>query len=227
MSFLLYGFYTFLNLALLVWGVLEWNKHHRISSLLITAVTFGLVYDNLILTLGAFMEAGATLYVLSLPRFYLHQIVLPWIIWASFLQIRAMGFDWAQSRLAATAVLSLTMVIILLGVLTRIVPMDLQPIQMGGVNRYMDEAAAGPPIVSIVSIGFAGVMGVLLWRNQGWPWVFLSALLVFITEGIPIELVRRVLGSGAEVLFIAAMLLTETRSLRSNTDRSRSIQPDS
>ena len=68
----------------------------------------------------------------------------------------------------------------------------------------MDEGASGPPIVSIVSIGFAGAMGLLLWIKNRWPWVFITALLVFIFEGIPIELVKRVAGSGAEVLFIMA-----------------------
>lgn len=211
MSFLLYGFYTLLNLALLVWAISLWRKTRQLSSLLIAAVTFGLVYDNLILTVGGFLEAGALLYNLSLPRFYLHQLVLPWIIWASFLQVRTVGQRWAQREVAGRAVLTLTLLVLLMGVLTRIVPMNLQIVELGGVHRYMDEAAAGPPIVSIVSIGFAGVLGALLWRSHGWPWVFLTALLVFIAEGVPIELVRRVIGSGAEVLFIAAMLFTERR----------------
>jgi hypothetical protein len=87
--------------------------------------------------------------------------------------------------------------------------MDLQLVEMGGILRYVDEGASGPPIVSIVSIGFAGVIGLLFWRRDRWPWVFLTALLVFIGEGIPVEVVRRVLGSGAEVLFMYALVRTE------------------
>jgi len=34
-------------------------------------------------------------------------------------------------------------------------------------------------------------------------------VLVFIGEGVPVEIVRRIVGSGAEVLFIIAMLMTE------------------
>ena len=209
MSYLLYTFYLILNVALLLWGISMWSKRRRTSALLIAAVTFGLVYDNLILALGVILKPGPLFYALSLPRFYLHQLVLPWIIWASFLQARSLGIKWTRKRWVGTAVLSLTVAVVLLGVLTRIVPMDLQIVEMGGLIRYVDEGAIGSPIVSIVSIGFAGVMGWFLWSKHQWPWVLITALLVFIGEGIPVELVRRVIGSGAEVLFIAALLQTE------------------
>jgi hypothetical protein len=80
---------------------------------------------------------------------------------------------------------------------------------MDGVLRYVATNVSGPPIVSIVSIGFAGVMGIFLWRHAGWPWLTITALLVFIGEGIPSEAIRRVLGSGAEVLFMLVVFLRE------------------
>lgn len=209
MSFVFYLIYTVMNLGLLIGAIRTWSHDKRVSPLLIAAVTFGLVYDNLVLALGAFLDPGPMLRALSLPRFYLHQLVLPWIIWASFLQARSLGVSWTHKRWIAPAVLSFTFAVVLMGILTRIVPMDLQIAEMGGINRYVDEGAVGPPIVSILSIGFAGVMGWMFWRKKQWPWVLITAVLVFIGEGIPVELVRRVLGSGAEVLFIAAMLRTE------------------
>jgi hypothetical protein len=67
----------------------------------------------------------------------------------------------------------------------------------------------GPPLVSILSIGFVGVVGLLLWRRNGWPWEFLATVLVFLGEGIPVEWVRRGLGSALELLFLAIMLATD------------------
>jgi hypothetical protein len=209
MSVIVYGLYTSLNLVLFIYGLILWQRDHRMGTFLIAVVTFGLVYDNTILMLGVVLEGGPLLYTLSLPRFYLHQLALPWIIWASYLQVRSLGHDWDQRVLVSRAVLSLTILTLLLGVLSRLVPMDLQLVEMGGLRRYMDKGASGPPIVSVVSIGFAGVMGIQLWRRNGWPWVLLSAILVFISEGFPSELIRRVIGSGAEVLFIVALLRTE------------------
>lgn len=211
MSGTLYIFYTLANLTLLIWGLTLWRRYRLASTLLIAAVIFGLVYDNLILAVGTQMDAGATLYALSVPRFWLHQLVLPWLILAAFDQARRAGIAWAQrpqSRMVAVAVSALVMVA---GVLTRIVGVSWEPAVMDGVTRYVAVGVAGPPLVSIVSIGFGTVVGFFLWRKLGWPWIALTGVLVFIGEGIPVEAVKRVLGSGAEVLFMAAMLALDRR----------------
>lgn len=209
MSVLLYPSYTILHLALLAWGLESWRRTRRIGTLIIVAVTFGLVYDNLVLAIGATLGEGKLLFGLSVPRFVLHQLVLPWIIYAAFEQVRLAGHPWAQGRRARWVIVFLVLVVMALGVLTRILPMDLHPVEMDGVVRYVDEGTVGPPIVSIVSIGFAGVTGFFLWRKNGWVWVLLTAVLVFIGEGLPMEGLRRLVGSGVEGLFIVAMLMTE------------------
>jgi hypothetical protein len=94
-------------------------------------------------------------------------------------------------------------------VLTRLVGLELEAEVMDGVTRYAAVATVGPPLVSILSIGFVGAVGFLLWRRNGWPWEFWAAVLVFVGEGVPIEWVRRGLGSGFEVLFLAVMLATD------------------
>jgi hypothetical protein len=221
MSIILYSVYTVFNLALLVWALSVWRRTRRAGTLMIAAVTFGLTYDNLILTLGRVLEGGSLLYWLSIPRFVLHQIILPWLIWAVFDEVRVAGHPWAQGIVAKRVIAGLCLVVLLLGILTGIVPMDLQLVEMDGIQRYMNKGTVGPPIVSILSIGFAGVMGILLWKKNHWPWVFLTAAMVFILEGIPVEFVRRVAGSGAEVLFIIALLITEQRveTLQSPSER--------
>ena len=166
MSTMLHPMYTLVNLALLVWGLLVWRRTRRFSTFVIVAVTFGLVYDNGILAIGNLLGRGRLLHGLSVPRFVLHQLMLPWVIWTAFQQVRRVGHPWAQGRTPGRLITLLCVVVVILGVLTRIVPMDLQLVQMDGVNRYVDEGTVGPPIVSIVSVGFAGVMGVFLWRKN-------------------------------------------------------------
>ena len=152
------------------------------------------------------MTAGPMLYALSVPRFILHQLVLPWLILAAFDQARRAGIGWAQGPRSRTVAIVASALVMVAGVLTRIVGVSWDPAVMDGVTRYVAVGVAGPPLVSIVSIGFGTVVGFFLWRKLGWPWIALAGVLVFIGEGIPIEAVKRVLGSGAEVLFMAAML---------------------
>jgi hypothetical protein len=210
-SGLLYVFYTAANLALLFWGLSLWRRYRLVSTLLIAAVIFGLVYDNLILSAGVRMQAGPLLYGLSLPRFILHQLILPWLILAAFDQARRAGIGWATGSRGRTVAIVAAAAVMVAGVLTRIVGVTWEPALMDGVTRYVAVGVAGPPLVSIVSIGFATVVGFFLWRKLGWPWIALAGVLVFIGEGIPVEAVKRVLGSGAEVLFMAAMLQLDRR----------------
>lgn len=207
MSAILYPLYTFLHVALLIWGIVLWRRTRQLSTFIITLVSLGLVYDNLILSIGIWLESGKLLYFLSLPRFVLHQLVLPWLMYTAFIQTHRTGRQWPKHM--TRWVFVLVIIITVLGILTRVVPMNLVATKMDGVTRYLNKGTVGPPLVSIVSIGFTAVMGFLLWRKNRWPWVFLTAVMVFVGEGIPVEMVRRVVGSGAEVLFIVAILVTE------------------
>ena len=218
MSTILYPFYTLAHLIVAGWGIAVWRLTRRLGTILIILVGLGVVYDNLILSLGNSLGAGPLLLGLSVPRFVLHQLILPWLIVAAFEQAKAAGHKWANHRASGWIILALTLVVMAAGILTRLIPLNLEPEVMDGVTRYVAVATKGPPLVSILSIGFVGIVGLLLWRRNGWPWEFLAAVLVFIAEGVPIEWVRRSLGSGFEVLFLAAMLATD-RWLALNQDR--------
>ena len=209
MSTILYPLYTLAHLVVAGWGLSVWRLSRRIGTLLIILVGLGVAYDNLILSLGNSLGAGPLLLGLSVPRFVLHQLILPWLIVAAFQQAKVAGQRWANHRASGWIILALTLAVMIAGILTRLVPLNLEPAVMDGVTRYVAVGTKGPPLVSILSIGFVGFVGLLLWRRNGWRWEFLAAVLVFIGEGIPVEWVRRILGSGFEVLFLIAMLTTD------------------
>ena len=209
MSILLYSVYTLANLALVIWGITVWQQTRRTGTLLIVLVALGVAYDNLILSLGNALGAGSLLHGLSIPRYVLHQLALPWLIYAGFEQARVAGHSWANHRSSKWVILALTLLVLAAGVLTRLVGLELDAEVMDGVTRYVAVGTVGPPLVSILSIGFVGAVGLLLWRRNGWPWEFWAAVLVFVGEGVPVEWVRRGLGSGFEVLFLAVMLATD------------------
>ena len=209
MSIFLHTIYTLVCLILIGWGIVVWRRTRRIGTFFIILVTLGVGYDNLILSLGNTLGAGPLLLGLSVPRFVIHQLVLPWIIYAGFEQAKVAGHRWANRPAATWLVLAFILLVTLLGILTRLLVLELVPEVMDGVTRYVAVGAVGPPLVSILSIGFVGFVGLLLWRRNGWPWEFLAAVLVFVGEGVPVEWVRRGLGSAFELLFLAVMLVTD------------------
>lgn len=98
MSGWLYILYTLAYLVLLVWGARLWRAAHRLSTVILLAVTFGVFYDNLILVLGNLLGAGDLLWALSMPRFVLHQLVLPWLFLAMVDLARQAGVRAGRSR---------------------------------------------------------------------------------------------------------------------------------
>lgn len=215
MSAVLYYLYTLIYLGLLVYSLQVYRRTRRRAAILSWAILAGLFYDNLILSLGTLLEPGPLLEFLSYPRFYLHQLVLPWLVLVSFDLARMSGQRWAQSSRAGWASLALVLLILVAGALTRLVGLQLELEILDGVARYRAIGVSGPPLVSILSIGFTAVIGLLMWRRSGWPWLFLASLAVFIAEGaIRADFLRLVLGSGLEVVFMWTVLQTIQRAHR-------------
>jgi len=219
MSILLYTLYAILYLLLLTWGVRLWLAARRISTALLLAVTFGVFYDNLILALGNVFGAGDLLWVLSMPRFIMHQLILPWLILAMVDLARQAGQTWAQSPWAMWGGVLLSALVMVAGIFMRLATLTLELAVMDGVVRYVAEGVSGPPIVSIVSIGFAGVVGIGFWRANRWPWITIAVVLAFIGESIPDEAWRRAVGSAFEVVLMAVLFLTQQRLDRGTLPR--------
>lgn len=209
MSGWLYALYALMYVLVAVWGVRLWLQTRRVGILILLAVAFGVFYDNLILALGNGLGNGELLHALSVPRFALHQLILPWVILVATLQARDAGIPRAQGKRALWFAIGASVILMLVGFFTRVLPLELKPEVMDGVTRYVAARSHGPPVVSILSLAFVGVTGFFLWRKTGWVWVLLTAILVFIGETIPDEGMRRMLGSGVEVMWMVAMFATE------------------
>jgi len=210
MSGLLYPSYALAYVVLLAWGSRLLVRSPHASTAIILAVTFGVFWDNLVLSLGGLLGEGELLLGLSVPRFALHQLVLPWLIYAAWSMAAQAGHGWAARRWARPGVIVLALLVMAAGIATRLLGVTLEPEVLDGVLRYVAVGIKGPPVVSIVSIAFVGVAGIRFWRS-GWPWVTVSAIAVAIGEGFPDEGVRRVVGSALELVFIAVLLETQRR----------------
>jgi hypothetical protein len=214
-SSLLYPAYAIACGILLAWGALLVVRRPRASTAIVLLVTFGVFYDNLVLALSAvfgdLVEPGDALLALSVPRFVLHQLVLPWLIYAAWDMARQAGHGWAAARWSRPLAIVLSVAVMAAGIATRLLGLQLEPEVADGVLRYVAVGTVGPPIVSIVSIGFAGLAGVAFWRRDGWPWIVAAAVAVFIAEAFPDEAVRRAIGSAFEVVFLAVLLITQQR----------------
>lgn len=217
MSLLSYSVYTLAYLGLIVWALRVFTRTRRAGTLFLALVSFGLFYDNLALTLGGFLPAGDLLHNLSWPRYFFHQLLLPWVIVAAVEQAGLLGAGWASHPTAKKIFWAATFLLMVYGLTTRVVGLQLEPEVLDGINRYSAANVSGPPVTSILSITGTGLVGIWLWRCARWPWHTLTALLVIVGQAIPNEAIRQLSGSGIEVLYMVVLILLDQRQL-SKTD---------
>jgi hypothetical protein len=78
----------------------------------------------------------------------------------------------------------ITTLLIALGAYSDILQLDLQIKTVADTLRYVNEGGMkGPPLPAILTIIFLIVAGISLWRNTGWKWLAIGAILMFIAAG--------------------------------------------
>ncbi|WP_295454646.1 hypothetical protein [uncultured Thiodictyon sp.] len=206
MSIVLHALYALCALGLLVWATASWSRRRSVGRLAIGLVLVGLFWDNLVLSLGNVLGPGPLLHALSLPRFWLHQLVLPWILVTAVEQAADGGAGWAKAKQAMPLAVLGAATLMGIGILTKLVGLELTPAILDGVECYVAVSSAGPPIVGIVAVGSVGIMSFLAAKTSGWHWTWALALLVFIVEAVPVAAFRRGVGPALEILFMASLI---------------------
>ena len=211
MAGFLYAFYAAVFAGLLIYNVFVYRKTRRFTTLLIAFNAIGLIWEDGVIASGNMLGPGELLKALNYGRYLLHFIVVPLLTWVFFEQLRLAGQAWAASRLVRGMALGLIAVLLFMGLvlgLDGLYP-ALKPEVEEGVLRYYAPSLQAA-LVPIVMMCIALISGLLLWVKNKWPWLFLSTLLVFITEGaLQASSLGLLVGNATEVLFQIALLQTE------------------
>ncbi len=166
----------------LVWQVSKMKRDNYV--LLLWLALVGLFYDTLIIGIGKFVGEGDLLKTLNAGRFYVHALLTPTMMIFGFGILRKAGVQWAQSKMAHIILCIITTLLIALGAYSDILQLDLQTKTVADTLRYVNEGGIkGPPLPAILTILFLIVAGISLWRNTGWMWLSIGAILMFIAAG--------------------------------------------
>lgn len=211
MGALYYGIVGLVQLVIAVIGVRHWMRHRNGYALLVVLVVASLAYDNFVLAAGGFLPEGDALRALSAPRFALHALFTPTMMIAGFGALRGLGVRFAQSRGWHSVICAFATLLIAFGVYADILHQRLEARVAEGITRYSNEFLQGPPIPAILTILVTLVFGVFAWRTAGWRWLFLGALVMFITAplfSLPI------LQNIGEIAFTGSMIATQVRAAK-------------
>jgi len=200
--------YAIAHLALWFWGWRAWSRYGRSTALLITLFVNTLLwYDNFRIGIGRFIGEGDLLYYLSLPSFFWHWSFLPLMVIVAGSLARMAGLGWARNKLVmgcfclvAVALMVLDIPYAISLVFGQFGPLPLVELRPGCILdtlRYTTtvspaqfctpDAVAfsnGPAPIPAIAMNFIMVIvGVLLWKKDGWKWLAIGPGLMFFAAG--------------------------------------------
>lgn len=202
--------------ALLVWGARSAARRGLWSpASLPLLVLAGLVYDNLLIGTGRWIGEGDTLETLNLVRFWIHALVTPVLAAWALHALRRAGFGWAQATwFQAFAILS-SLALTVVEYLTELRGLRIVPERVYGVLSYTSAAPSdGPPVMVLVVALVLLLVGALLWRRKGWPWLFAGALVMTIGSAVQLPVPSGAVTNAFELLLLASVTATMVRQDR-------------
>lgn len=228
MSAYLFPIYALVHASLFLWCVHLARAYRAPGAGLTALIAGGLVYDNLIISLGTTIGIGALLQNLSWPRFAMHALLTPFMIIAVTRIAVAGGVRWAASPRWQVVAWLLVAAMVVYGALEHLVGLQTFPACFDGIVRYTTNLApshfcfdgqqavtgSGPPIPSVIGNLVTLAVGIALWRSHGWPWLAAGALVMFAAASVPISTYGMAASNGGEAVLLLGFALTLHRLCR-------------
>lgn len=218
----IYALYSLIYLFLFLWG-LKMSIKYGVFSLLnvLLLVTFGLVYDNLVLAMGSIIGKGSFLEGLNKIRYWFHAFFTPLLIVFSWAAIREAGIRWMNRRTGLFLAWIFTLAMVMAELIQNTIGIKLDPSQNYGVLSYDSDGSHGPPIM-IIGVTVALLLaGITLWKKLKWKWMAIGVILMGIGSAVPIPLESDAVTNGFELILLISLWSTQA-FLEKNSDQATS-----
>ncbi|MDX6741875.1 hypothetical protein [Actinocorallia sp. A-T 12471] len=148
----------------------------------LAVLTVGLAYDNGAIAVGTVLGYGDALEAVNVPRYWIHALFTPLLIVVGAVLARRLGVSVGTPLLAGAGVLAAALVVV--GLVTEAFGLHLKPETYADALRYVHAEPGGPPLAAIATIVVLGVVGAVVWRKAGFPWLFAGAVTMFVAAGV-------------------------------------------
>lgn len=181
MNAILYPILTVAYAGLLGWGIAILRRGAPWSlGVMLLAVTAALLWDNLVLSAGAWVRASEGFERVHSTRFLLHACITPLLVPVSYEFVRQTGAEWANRPAAALTVLLVTIGLIVLELAASVSRLRLRPVFEHGILTYepVGRSWAGGVMIAVVMAALLAAGWILL--RRGGPSSLLAGSLIML-----------------------------------------------
>lgn len=208
MDLMLYFFFTAAYIGLLIWGLVRQRSWNFMS--FIYLVLLGLIYDNVIISIGNFVGEGPLLENLSLLRFWSHAFLTPVLILFSWGALNHAGAEWAKKKAVFYGALLYTLALIVIEITMETWGLEITAVREFGVLRYTSaEPSSGPPLMVLLVSLVLIITGFVIWRKAGWVWMLAGAVIMTIGSAVPIPLESSAVTNAFELILLSSLVWTK------------------
>ncbi|CAM3784500.1 hypothetical protein [Mesobacillus thioparans] len=206
----IYALYSLIYLILFLWGLKASIKSgfFRWMNVLLL-VTFGLIYDNLVLALGGMIGEGAFLKNMNFLRFWFHAIFTPLLIIFSWAAASKTNLSWLKGRGGLLFAGFLTVAMVISELVQNTIDLKLEPDRSFGVLSYESAGSHGPPIMIIGVTAALLIAGIILWKKRKWKWMAIGVILMGIGSAVPFPVESDAATNGFELILLISLWATK------------------
>ncbi|SEN48472.1 hypothetical protein [Lihuaxuella thermophila] len=212
MDAFLYPVITCLYLILFIWSLRFFHESSFWGSLWVLFIIVGLIYNNLILSVGRWIGVGDVLEVLSMFRYLLHVLLTPTLVFVALDILRRIHVEWSE-YLSTRIVYNLyTFSLTVVGVYSEILWINLEPTEINGVLAYI-------PADSNIHFSYSTfltlipllISGIVVWKRLRWPILIFGVLMALAGGVLTLASESMSLGSAFELILMWSLVVTEQK----------------
>ncbi|MED4074446.1 hypothetical protein [Priestia endophytica] len=176
-------------------------------------VIAGLIYDNMIIAIGAFIGEGPVLTFLSMFRFWLHALFTPTLILFAYGVAKHSNIQWAKKTVVKICFVVSTIALISYEVI-KTMSQRMEIIHEYGIVRYTLSGSSGPPIMVIIVALILLLVGISLFRHTRWSIMAIGVAIMIVGSAIPFSIPSTAVINLFELIFIFSLYLTHRYLLK-------------
>ena len=175
---------------------------------LVRALLCGLIFDNVVLSLGN-LAIGEDWYIAAtVGRYTAHAVLLPPLLIAGLVLARRAGVAWTRKGVVSVLAWALVAAGVAYGVVTESIGQQFVAESLFGHTRLVS-VDGSPPIATIVTNLLLLGVSATIWRNSGWYWLFLGVVQIFVLNAATATRDWGIIsGNLAEIAFAASWVAT-------------------